>query len=189
VRNATIARNYAEALFELGARSREGEAYADAFRTLGEALSSDPRIERFLETPKIDAKAKESVLRQALEDRVPERFLRFVLVVVAKRRQSLLGQIQAAYQEILDEHAGRIHAQVTLARQADEATERLLAERLGEMLGKTVVPHVTVNPDILGGVVVRFGDRAMDGSIRRQLISLKRQMMHAGLPALPAADA
>lgn len=189
MRSPTIARNYAGALYELGARSGEAEDYAEAFRTLTDALGSDPRIGRFLETPKIEAKAKESALRQALEGRVPERFLRFVLVVIRKGRQSLLSEIEAAYQEILDVHAGRIHAQVTLAREPDPATERLIADRLSEMLGLTVVPHVRVNPDILGGVVVRYGDRAMDGSVRRQLVSLKRQMMRAGLPALPAADA
>jgi F-type H+-transporting ATPase subunit delta len=64
--------------------------------------------------------------------------------------------------------------------------EALLTERLSSMLGQAVVPHIKVNPAILGGLVVRFGDRAMDGSLRRQLVSLKRDMMHATLPDLPA---
>jgi F-type H+-transporting ATPase subunit delta len=64
--------------------------------------------------------------------------------------------------------------------------ERVISDRLSTLLGKDVVPHITVNPAILGGLVVRFGDRAMDGSLRRQLLSLKREMMNAGLPELPA---
>ena len=186
MRDQTIARNYASALFELGERHGEGEAYAGAFRSLHEALGSDKRIRRFLETPKVEAAAKERVVREALRGQVPERFLRFVLVVMSKRRQRLLGLIRSEYQAMLDEAAGRVHAEVTLARQPDEATEELIAERLSRMLGKTVVPHITVNPEILGGLVVRYGDRAMDGSLRRQLLSLKREMMHASLPELPA---
>lgn len=185
MRERTVARNYARALFELGLEHGEEEKYSDAFGSLSETLS-DRRIARFLDTPKIDASVKESAVRRALEGRVPERFLRFVLVVMRKRRQGLLELMGEEYQGLLDVHSGRVHASVTLAREPDEAMERLLAERLSSMVGQAVVPQITVNPAILGGLVVRFGDRAMDGSLRRQLVSLRRDMMHATLPELPA---
>lgn len=185
MRDSTIARNYATALFQLGQRHGEAASYAEAFRTLSE-LFEEPRIRRFLETPKIEASSKQAALRSALGERVPERFLRFLLVVVSKRRQGVLGPIQSEYQAMVDEHAGQLHAQVTLAREPDAATRRLIAERLSAMLGKTVIPHITVDPDILGGLVVRYGDRAMDASLRRQLVSLKRDMMNASLPELAA---
>jgi F-type H+-transporting ATPase subunit delta len=186
VRNATIARNYAEALFELGGAHGETGAYVEAFDRLAGLLAED-RILRFLETPKIEGSAKQAAVRAALEGRVPERFLRFVLVVIAKRRQGLLEEIGQEYRDLVDEDAGQIHAEVTLAREPDEATRTLIAERLSEVLGKTVIPHITVNPDILGGLVVRYGDRAMDASLRRQLVSLKRDMLNATLPELPAS--
>ncbi len=181
MRDQTIARNYAAALFELGQRHDEAQAYADAFDALEQALASD-RVRAFLETPKIETPEKQAALRLALEGRVPERFLRFVLVVVAKRRQASLPSIREEYRGLLDEAVGRVHANVTLARTPDAATEQVITERLSALLGKDVVPNITVNPAILGGLVVRFGDRAMDGSLRRQLLSLKREMMHAGLP-------
>ncbi|MFO7894385.1 MAG: ATP synthase F1 subunit delta [Longimicrobiales bacterium] len=186
MRNLTIARNYAAALFELGRRHDEAQAYADAFSELDEVLTSD-RVRAFLETPKIGAKEKQAVLRSALEGRVPDRFLHFLLVVVKKGRQALLPEVRTEYRAMLDAAVGRIHANVTLARPADAEVERVITERLSALLGKDVLPHITVNPEILGGLVVRFGDRAMDGSLRRQLVSLKREMMHAGLPELPAS--
>jgi F-type H+-transporting ATPase subunit delta len=185
VREHTIARNYAAALFELGQEHGEAEAYADAFNALDEVLASD-RIRNFLETPKVETSDKQAALRKALEGRVPDRFLRFVLVVVAKRRQAVLPAIREEYRELLDAALGRLHASVTLAREPDGEVERVISDRLSTLLGKDVVPHITVNPAILGGLVVRFGDRAMDGSLRRQLLSLKREMMNAGLPELPA---
>jgi len=181
VRYQTIARNYAAALFELGQQYGESQAYADAFDALDEVLASE-RVASFLETPKIETSDKQAALRVALEGKVPERFLRFVLVVVAKRRQEALPTMRAEYRQLLDTAVGRIHADVTLAREADGAAERVISERLSSLLGKDVVPHITVNPAIIGGLVVRFGDQAMDGSLRRQLLSLKREMMHAGLP-------
>lgn len=186
MRDRTIARNYAAALFELGLKHDEDEAYAGAFRALSQVLASDPRIQRFLATPKVETPAKEAAIREALGGRVPERFLRFVLVVTRKRRQVLLPLIAEEFQAMVDERSGRIHASVTLAREPDEATVALIAERLTTILGKTVVPHVRVDPAIIGGLVVRYGDRALDGSLRRQLVSLKRDMMNATLPDVPA---
>lgn len=189
MRHTTIGRNYAEALYSLGQKRGEAEAYADAFIELDRALASDLRIRRFLETPKIDPPAKQAVLRSALEGRVPEAFLNFVLVVVAKHRQGRLHAIREEYDVILDERAGRVQAEVTLARQPDERLIEEIRSRLSTMLGKTVVANVHVNPAILGGIVVRYGDRVLDGSVRRQLASLKREMMHAGLPQGAAVGA
>ncbi len=186
MRERTIARNYASALLELGLEHGEEESYAGAFAALSETLAGDDRIQLFLATPKVEPAVKESVVREALEGRVPERFLRFVTVVMRKRRQTLLPVMGEEYRTLLDAHAGRMHAEVTLARKPDQATEQLITERLTAMLGKTVVPHFTVKPEILGGLVVRYGDRSLDGSLRRQLLSLKRDMMHATLPELPA---
>lgn len=185
MRDQTIARNYASALFELGQRHDEAQSYADAFDALDQVLA-DERVLQFLETPKVEASEKQAVLRSALEGKVPERFLRFLLVVVAKRRQSVLPWIRSEYREMLDAAVGRIHANVTLAREPDDEAEQLIRQRLSALLGKDVIPHITVNPGILGGLVVRYGDRAMDGSLRRQLLMLKREMMNAALPELPA---
>jgi F-type H+-transporting ATPase subunit delta len=185
VRDQTIARNYAAALFEIGQRHDEAGTYAAAFETLGDLLAEDT-VHRFLETPKVEVRDKHTVLQTALGGQVPDRFLHFLMVVVTKGRQALLPVMQTEYRELLDASVGRVHANVTLAREADAEVERRLAERLSQLLGKDVVPHITVNPAILGGLVVRYGDRAMDGSLRRQLLSLKRELMNATLPELPA---
>lgn len=185
MRDQTIARNYAAALLEIGRRHDEAGAYAVAFEALGTLLTDDT-VRRFLETPKVEVRDKQNVLRKALGGQVPDRFLHFLMVVVSKGRQALLSTIRTEYRGLLDAAEGRIHANVTLARAADAEAERVLAARLSQLLGKDVVPHITVNPAILGGLVVRYGDRAMDGSLRRQLLSLKRELMHATLPELPA---
>lgn len=189
MRDATISRSYAEALLELGQRHDEAEAYGAAFGELDRALAADPRIGRFLETPKIGTAEKQAAMRKALEGKVPETFLRFVIVVIRKHRQGLLHEVREQYDALLDAKAGRVHARITVAREPDEATVREVVDRLTKMLGKTVVAHVEVNPAIVGGIIVKYGDRVLDGSVRRQLVSLKREMMHAGLPHGAAADA
>lgn len=189
MRDATIARNYAEALLELGRRHNEAETYAAAFGELDRAMADEPLIRRFMETPKIEQSAKQAAVRAALEGKVPGTFLRFLMVVIAKHRQGLLHEVREQYDTLLDREAGRVHARITLARPADAATAKEIGDRLSKMLGKQVVPHVQVNPAIVGGIIVKWGDRVLDGSVRRQLLSLKREMLHAGLPHGAAAGA
>lgn len=183
MRDATIARSYAETLFELGQRHKAHTAFAQAFDQLTELIEREPTVRVFLESPKIDAGDKKAALERALAGRVPPLFLSFMLVVVDKRRQRLLPEIAREYHTLLDEHSGQLHVQVTLAREPDERTEEDLRAELSRILGKRVIPHVVVNPKILGGLVVRYGDKVMDGSLRRRLATLRRRLMDAELGA------
>ncbi|MBI4410555.1 MAG: ATP synthase F1 subunit delta [Gemmatimonadetes bacterium] len=182
MREPTIARSYAEALFELGERQDQQEAFARASEELATLLEREPRLRAFLETPKVEAAAKKRVLRDALGERVPALFLNFLQVVIDKRRQRLLREIAREYRSLLDERLGRLHVQVLLAREPDERTEREIAEELSQALGRKVIAHLRVEPAILGGIVVRYRDRVLDGSLRRKLLSLRRRMVEAELP-------
>ena len=189
MRDSTVARNYAEALFELGERHGAHEQYAAASLLMSELLEGDRRVRTFLEMPKIEAQAKQVVLRKALGDRVPPLFLNFLLVVVAKRRQRLLREIALTYRTLLDEKLGRLHVEVTLAHQPDAQAEQRIARELSRILGRDVTLHVRVDAAILGGIVVRYGDRVLDGSLQRRLQSLRTRMLSAELPEPVAAGA
>jgi F-type H+-transporting ATPase subunit delta len=71
----------------------------------------------------------------------------------------------------------RVHAGVTLARAADAGLREQIRARLSAILAKDVVPHFREDPALIGGLVVRVSDRIMDGSVRRQLAVLRRQML------------
>jgi F-type H+-transporting ATPase subunit delta len=135
VRDTTLARNYAETLFELGERHHAHDEFMRSVALLDALLASDPRIRQFLEMPKIETRAKQRVLEQALGDQVPRLFLNFLLVVLAKRRQRLLGEIGTEYAALLDQKLGRLHVQVTLAHQPDAGTTTRIAAELTRILG------------------------------------------------------
>lgn len=188
MRDLTIARAYSTALFEVGVQHGEAEAYGPPFQVLAE-MFRDARTRRFFDTPRISAEARRAVVERVLENRVPARFLHFVLLVMEKERQSLFPEIGEAYQALLDERSGRFRAHVTLARRPDAATESLIAERLTSLLGQPVQPQISINPAILGGLIVRYGDRWLDASLRRHVVALRRELMHAHLPGQPAGVA
>ena len=177
MRDSTLARNYAEALLELARRAEDPAGWGKLIRDIANGVEQDITLKHFLESPKISEAQKNEVFFQALGDRVPRHFLRFMQTLVRKRRQMLIPEIAIEYDNLLDIHEGRVHANVTVARQATEAEENSIAAELSRVIGKTVVPHMSVNPAILGGVVVKIGDTVMDGSVRRRLARLKGQML------------
>jgi F-type H+-transporting ATPase subunit delta len=177
MRDTTIAKNYAEALLELARRAEDPAGWGKLMRDVANGVQQDVTVQHFLESPKISEAQKNEVFFQALGDRVPRHFLRFLQTLVRKRRQMLIPEISSEYDKLLDVHEGRVHANVTVAREMTSADESKIAEQLSRVVGKTVVPHMNVNPAILGGVVVKIGDTVMDGSVRRRLGRLKAQIL------------
>lgn len=186
MRESTIARSYAEALFTLAERAGRHEAFTGAFDLLEGLYAADPRLRLFLASPRIEAAAKKKVLQTALKGRVPDAFLNFLMVVIGKRRQRILPAMGQEYRSMLDERMGVLHVKVSLAHEADERAEREIATALTRMLGKRVIPQIGVEPALLGGIVVRYGDRILDASLRRRLAHLRARLLEATLPTAAA---
>jgi F-type H+-transporting ATPase subunit delta len=174
---STIGRNYAEALLALAKKSGDVEQWGELLNAIASAMREDKTLRTFLESPKLAASQKIEILEKALGRKVPRLFLRYVDTVIQKRRQMLIPTIAAEYQGLIDESENRLHANVTVAREPSEPEKDALARHLSRLLGKKVVPHISHNPAILGGLIVRVGDTVMDGSVRRRLSLLKQRML------------
>jgi F-type H+-transporting ATPase subunit delta len=103
--------------------------------------------------------------------------VRFLQAVVRRGRQGLFGEIAREYQGLMDVRLNRVHAGVTLTQEPDATLRDDIVQRLTAALGKEVRGRFRADPTILGGVVVRVGDRIYDGSLRRRLQTLRRRML------------
>lgn len=173
----TVARNYAEALVTLARKADDLEGWGNNIEQLAAAFRGDAALRNFLESPKVSAVERSDVVTKAFQDRVPSPFLRFLQALLRNRRQMLIPQIATEYHSLVDETENRMHVQVTVAREPDDRTTKRIGKELSRMYGKTVVPHVTVNPTILGGMVARIGDTVIDGSVRKRLSTLRNKML------------
>jgi len=182
VRDETVSKNYAETLFALGQKHGTMDEFGVALETVARLLDEDPRFRIFLETPRIEDSERKAVVRKVFGGALPPLVVNFLLVTIDKRRQRLIRSISSAYGALLDEHHGREHVEVTLARSADRDTEAMIARRLSAVLGKEAIPHFRVKPEIIGGLVVRTTDTIYDGSVRRRLDGLRRRLLRAELP-------
>ena len=177
----TIAHNYADALVALARRAGDLPGWGAMISDVSDALQRDDRLRLFLESPRISAEQKNEILARAFQDRMPRLFVRFLQAVVTHNRQRLIPEIAIEYHGIVDELENRVHAQVTVAREPDPELKATVSRGISRALGKTVVPHFVVRPEILGGVVVRVGDVVMDGSVRNRLRALRHRMMSGGI--------
>ncbi len=180
--NETIARNYAATLFELAQRHDGLEAFAGGVDTVVGLLDQNPNFRLFLETPRISDRDKKDLLKKVFGDILPRHLLNFLQLTVDKRRQRLLGLISEEFHALLDEHLGRTHVTVTVARELDPGAMDELSRKLSALLDQEAIPHVRVKPAILGGVHLKTGDTVYDGTLRRRIKQLRRQLVNAELP-------
>ncbi len=177
MRDESIARNYAETLLSLAKKATDPDGWGVTMQGVADAFNTDPALRNFLGSPKVSPAQKNEVLSKALSDRTPRLFMRFIQMLVTKRRQMLIPSISTEYQNLLDREHGRVHATVTVARETSEEERKKIAAQLTKALGREVVAHLSVDPRILGGVVVKYGDTVMDGSVRKRLATLKSRMV------------
>lgn len=179
MKSTTVARNYAEALLlAADAHSLAAvERYGRLLDAVAGAIGSDERLAVALESPRVSKTAKGALLERALRDVADPEFVRFLQAVVRRGRQGLIAEIAQEYHALVDVKLNRVHAGVTLRDEADGRLEKQIVERLSEAIGKEVRAHFRTDPAILGGVVVRVGDRIYDGSLRRRLAALRRKML------------
>ena len=176
MRTTTIARNYAEALFELGERSGNTDRYAELLVAVAGAVETTPQVQGILMSPRVPKAEKIRLFGAALKS-APREFVLFLQALLKRGRQRLLREISTEYQALLDIKHNRIRAGVTLAHPAEPALQREIQAALSRELGKEVIAAFHPDPEILGGTVVRIGERIHDGSVRRRMTKLRRHLL------------
>ncbi|WP_263785378.1 ATP synthase F1 subunit delta [Salinibacter grassmerensis] len=168
----TVTRRYAAALYEEADANGVLEAVDEDVRMLLENLDSNPPLVRVFESPVIPQDKKDSIIRELLDDRVEGLTMRFLRLLIRKDRETITENILDQYQSLRDEQRGIVDAEVTVARSLTDEDRTALVDVLEEKTGKEIRLHLHEDPDLVGGLVVRIGDRVFDASVRSQLSAL-----------------
>ena len=176
MRDITIARNYAETLVALAGHADNAlEPWGEMIDVTAAAFSV-PSIEAVLMTPRVPREKKIALATAALAG-YPRPFTLFIAAVIRRGRAMLLGQIADEYHALVDVKMNRVRAGITVAREVDALAKSVIVERLSKAIGKNVIGGFHTDPALLGGVVVRIGDRIYDGSVRKRLAALKHKLL------------
>lgn len=171
--NVAAARRYAQAAFDLARERGEVSRWRSDLADIATVLV-DSQLAPILADPKIPLEQRFAALERVLE--VSPLALNLAKLLVQKGRSLDARAVAEAFNRLADEFEGIAHAQVTTAVPLSEERLQEIARRIGEQLGKQVVATNRVDPGIIGGAVIRVGDRLIDGSIRTRLKALRREL-------------
>ncbi|MGI6092380.1 MAG: F0F1 ATP synthase subunit delta [Veillonellaceae bacterium] len=177
--NDQLAIKYAQALYELAGEKEALPQAEQQLTELEQVLATNAELATFLYHPQVEAQAKKEVLAAVFDGELAEFVHNFLLLVIDKRRETILPAIFREFKRILNEARNIIEAEVTTAFPLSDAEHNSLAQKLGTVTGKTVILNTKIDSSILGGVIVKIGDKLIDGSVARQLKTLKTALINA----------
>ncbi len=175
-RPTTAARRYAEAVFEIAARDGSYDRWADDLR-LAATVVSDPVVARIVNSPAVPLRQRAKVLGTALGDRISPAAVNLVKLLDQRGRLALLPALSTDYGRLVDRMRNVAAATVTSAAPLAAAETAAVQARIEAMTGQTVRLTSTVDPDLIGGLTVRVGDRLIDASVRGRLERLRDQLV------------
>lgn len=171
------ARRYAEAAHLIARQERREDQWRDGLQDIA-TLFGDPAAQRFFANSGVPVAAKAQLLDRSLAG-LPTDILNLARLLLRRQRSRLAPQISQAYQELLDKEKGISHANVVSAVPLTPDELREVQQKVEQMTGGTVIVQTEVDESILGGLIVRIGDRLIDGSTRSRLLALRQRLAGA----------
>jgi F-type H+-transporting ATPase subunit delta len=170
-----VAEVYARALFEV---AKDQDALDDIHEQLGQfaqALNDSQDLMRFFFSPYFSSEEKKEALGRAVKD-ADEHFMNFLEALIERHRMPVLFRIRDQFEQLWQDERALLPVVLTSAVDLDEKTVRDIGDQVGKQTGRTVELSSHVDPDILGGIVLRVGNFILDASIRNRLEQLRKQV-------------
>jgi ATP synthase F1 delta subunit len=174
---------YARALFEVASERGILDVVREQLGQFVDVLSTNHNLQTFFFSPYLSTEEKKDGLARLI-DGAEETFMSFLETLVERHRMPEIFHIRARFEELWDVEMKRLPVEVTSAVELDGSIVRDIGERIGTQTGNKIELTSVVDPDILGGIVLRVGDFILDASIRNRLSQLRKQVGQARLPSL-----
>lgn len=173
-----LAERYAEALFELCADKDQLEPVGEQLKQFATLLEGSNELNHVFTNPVFPLEQRQVIVKAvAKKGNYLPNTLNFLLLLLDKKRAVLLPSIQESYQNMLDKKMNRQHVQVIAARDVSADLLKEIEGKLKEQTKNDAIVEKKVDSSLVGGVVVKIGDRMLDGSIRSQLNQLKEHLL------------
>lgn len=165
-----IAEPYAQALMSIASSQNLMDRFAEDVATLLETLAASDELRQFLENPFMKADAKKAVLRQVAGDRIHPVMQNFLLLLVDRTRIVFLVDICQQYRTLVRQVRQIVLAEVTSAVELTDAQKEAVQRKVVELTGAQQVElETSIEPDLIGGVVIKVGSQVFDASLRGQI--------------------
>jgi ATP synthase F1 delta subunit len=170
-----IAGVYARSLFQVAQERDKLDAIRDQLVEFADALSQSREMQQFFFSPYFSTKEKEEGLEKVVSG-AEDAMLNFLKLLIENHRMPLLFRVRAEFDELWEQENKLLPVQVTSAVELDKRTVKQIGDRISEQTDRKVDLSSRVDPEILGGIVVRVGNSVLDASIRNRLEQLRKQV-------------
>jgi F-type H+-transporting ATPase subunit delta len=175
---AVVARTYARALFEAAKEHGRIDEVRDELGTLVETIREVPELHAMIRNPELDPPEKADALEAILKDS-DEVLRNFVGLAARKGRAPMLEEIAREYDALVDAEERILNVQLTTAFELSDDEASSIVEQIEQASGRRVEANRTVDPDLIGGVVLKVGTLEVDSSVRGRLDRLRRELAGA----------
>jgi F-type H+-transporting ATPase subunit delta len=171
-----IAQVYARSLFEVATEHDNLDVVRDQLAEFAEALDGSHELQMFFFSPYFSTDEKQEGLRQTVTE-ADESFLNFLSLLLENHRMPVIFRVRREYDRLWREANQLLAVQITSAVELDPSVAERVGDEIGRQTGRTVELTSNVDPEILGGIVVRVGNSIIDASIRTRLDNLRKQVV------------
>ena len=173
-----IATVYARSLFEVAQEQDKLDVVREQLGEFADALDADRELQVFFFSPYFSTQEKKEGLHRAVDGAEPL-FMNFLELLLENHRMPAIFRVRRNYEGLWEHHNRLLPVSVTSAVELDEETVRHIGDRIAEQTGRRIELSSSVEPDILGGIVVRVGNSVLDASIRNRLENFRKQVARA----------
>ena len=170
-----LAEGYARSLFEVAREQDALDALREQLGQFADALDSNRELAVFFFSPYFSTKEKQDALERILDD-AAEMFMNFLRLLIENHRMPVIFRVRQQFERLWEQENQMLPVEITSAIALDQATTESLGRRIGERTKRKVRLAAHVDPDILGGIVLRVGNSILDASIRNRLEQLRRHV-------------
>ncbi len=172
----TISRRYAKALDEQAQSAGKSEHVSADMSLISDGLKVSRELAGLFSSPVVSREKKADVFRALFGERIDSLTLRFLELLVEKRREGLFPEVVKAYRELRDRQSGVVGVSARTALPLSDDDEKRLIVSLEKLTGSKIRLEKKVDTSILGGIVIRVGDTVYDASVVNQLASLRERL-------------
>jgi F-type H+-transporting ATPase subunit delta len=176
-----VANRYAKSLMELAVESKQLDAVRNDMKTIEQVCKENHDFELMLNSPVIKTDKKVTVLTTLFKGKLTDLTLNFLVLIANKHRESFIHDIASAFDEQYKQNKNIFTAVVTSAKGLDNTTKQKVLELIKSQMKGEVELTEKIDPNTIGGFILKIGDKQIDKTVSRQLNNLKKELINKGL--------
>lgn len=188
MKNKAVARRYAQALFEIAQEKKAIDLYEEELKLVIEKIENAAKLQKTWLSKELMTDDKKNIVKQFFEGKISNIVRNTLMVLIDKHRELFLDDIFEVYKRFADDSRNIQDAEVRSAAQLTDKDFKALEDKLSAMTGKNIRLTTKVDPSLIGGLVVRIGDKVIDGSVIKRLAVMKNRMKSAQFQKIGVRD-